>query len=892
MRRLAALAVVIAAPVWSQTAGLRGRVTDPSGSVVPGASVTLLSAGGSRYSTRTTVDGAYLFSGLRSGEYLLQASAPSLTVPEPLRVTLDAGLQVVNLELQLERASQQVTVQDSAGPAVTTDPTGNASALVMRGDDLAALADDPEDLQADLEALAGPSAGPSGTATYIDGFSGSGLPPKESIREVRINQNPFSPEYDKLGYGRIEVFTKPGTEKFHGTGYCNFADDAWNSRNPYAQQKAPFLLHEFGASGSGPLNRRTSFFVNLERHAIDNGAVIHGSTLDPVTLAVVDPFTDVHRIPQRRVIIYPRLDYQLSANQTLALRYGFTDVDIHDAGIGSFNLVSRGVHARGHSHAVQIMETAALGSTINETRFQFLRNDASNMANQAGAAIQVLGAFNGGGAPVRYSSIEQNSYELQNYTTMLRGAHTWRWGGRLRAATTEDVSQQNFGGTFTFAGGPGITSIERYSRTLLYQQAGLSPAEIRALGGGASQFTIVTGNPRVSAGHADAGLFFGDDWRLRPNVTVSFGLRYEAQNHVDDWSDFAPRLAVAWAPGAKRGKSSSKTVLRAGFGMFYDRFSLTNTITALRYNGLIEQQYSIADPDFFPLIPPPATLASFASAQTRQQISSSLRAPYLLQAALSVERQLPRNTTIALTYTGSHGVHTLRSNVVLNEAGSIYLMESSGLYNQNQVIANVNTRATKKISLMASYTHNHVMSTSDGLSTFPANPIHPSGEYGPAATDVHHRVSMSGSIETWGGLRLSPLLNLESGPPFDITVGRDLYGDTLFNGRPGFATDPNRPGVIPTRYGLLDPNPIPGENIVPRNFGRGPGSIMFNVRAARAFAFGSRAASGKSSPGTDHRFNLTISMSARNLLNHNNPGPIIGNITSPLFGQANQPAGA
>jgi hypothetical protein len=893
-RLVTALAILTATPpIWGQTAGLRGQVTDPSGSIVPGAEVTLTGPAGPAQSTVTRADGTYSFNGLRTGDYMVRASAPALALAEPAPVTLGGGLQTLNLELQLARSSQQVTVQDTAGPAVTTDPAGNATALVLQGNDLAALADDPEDLEADLQALAGPSAGPSGGAIYVDGFSGGQLPSKESIREVRVNQNPFSPEYDKLGYGRIEVFTKPGTDKFHGTAYFNFGDSFWNSRNPYAQQKAPFLLREYGASGSGPLNRRASFFLNVERHAIDNGAIINGSTLDPVTLAIVDPFTDVHRTPQRRIVVYPRLDYQLSASHTLAVRYGLTQVDIHDAGVGSFNLVSRGIHALGTSHSAQITETAVVGSTVNEIRFQFTRSDASSIANQAGPAIQVLGAFNSGGAPVGRSSTAQNNYELQNYTSVVRGPHAWRFGVRLRAAAVEDTSPQNFGGTFTFGGASGdITSIERYRRTLVFQQEGLPPAQIRALGGGATQFSIAGGTPSISVRHFDAGAFVGDDWRARPNLTVSLGLRYEGQTNINDWRDFAPRVALAWAPGAKTGKSSSKTVIRGGFGTFYDRFTLLNAMAARRFNGLIIQQYTIAQPDFFPMVPPIGALAGFQATQTTQQISSTIQAPYIMQAAFGVERQLPHNTTLAVTYTGSHGLHTFRSNVVNGSAGPIFVMESSGLYNQNQLITNINSRFNKKISWFGNYTYNHARSNTDGFVTFPANPQQPAGEYGPAATDVRHRVSLGGSVETWRGLRLSPLVNLESGPPFDITVGHDLYGDTLFNGRPGIVTDPNLPGVIPTKYGLLDPNPVAGETLLPRNFGRGPGSILLNLRMARAFAFGSRAAAASAAASADHRYNLTISMAIRNLINHNNPGPIVGNITSPLFGQANQPAGS
>jgi hypothetical protein len=252
------------------------------------------------------------------------------------------------------------------------------------------------------------------------------------------------------------------------------------------------------------------------------------------------------------------------------------------------------------------------------------------------------------------------------------------------------------------------------------------------------------------------------------------------------------------------------------------------------------------------------------------------------------------------------------------------VMESSGLYNQNQWTVNVNSKLNRGVSLTGSYQYNRALSNTDGLGTFPANPLSMEGEYGPAATDIRHRVSLLGTITTKWGFRFNPLLTATSGPPFDITAGRDLYGDTLFNGRPGIATDPKKPGVVATAYGLLDPNPTPEERLLPRNFGRGPGQVMLNLRVGRTFRFGATkegaaaANTGGGVPGggggenrnapaspfgvaaaaqgggasKDRRFSLTVSMQIRNVTNHNNPGPIVGNIASPLFGRANQPAGS
>lgn len=885
----------------------------------------------------------------------MQASAPDLALLQPVKISLKYGEQTLSLQLNVVLPSQRVEVQGTEAPAVATAAGSNASALVLRGDDLQALSDDPTDLATDLQALAGPSAGPNGGAIYIDGFSGGELPSKNEIREIRINQNPFSPEYDKLGYGRIEIFTKPGANRFHGTGNYNFGDSFWNSRNPYAAEKAPFLLKEYGGNLSGPLNRSTSFFMSADRAAIDNGAIINGTTLDPATLVVIDPYTQVFRIPQRRLTLSPRLDTQLSAKDTLSVRYRFATADIQDAGVGSFNLVSTGLHNHSDSQAVQIANTFVFSANaINETRFQFYRFNLSSLAEEPPPTIQVLGSFIGGGAPAGHSFNLENDYELQNYTSLLRGPHTWRFGLRLRAAYLNDTSPTDFGGTFIFSGGlapeldasnrpvldangqpvlVNVNSIESYRRTLLFGQSGLTPAEIRALGGGASQFTIAAGVPSLAVKQWDVGTFAGDDWRARPNLTLSCGFRYEAQTNTGDWRDFAPRIGLAWAPGSRSGKSAPKNVIRAGFGIFYDRFGLANTLAAERYNGIVQQQYVITNPDFFPSIPSIASLSGVAGQQVVERVSPALRAPYLMQSALAFERQLPGHTTVAVTFADTHGLHQLRSRDInaplpgtynqqipgsevfpLNNPNPVFLMESAGLYNQTQLITNFNSQASKNISLFGSYLYNHAMSNTDGLGTFPANPYSMAGEYGPAGTDIRHRVTFGGSINTRWGFRFNPFLVANSGAPFDITAGQDLYGDTLFNGRPGIAADPNKPGLVLTKYGLLDPNPSAGERILPRNHGRGPGVIMFNLRVSKTFAFGAAREGGGAPSGSygrrgetgpfnlggprgdssssGRRYNLTISMSIRNVLNRNNPGPIIGNIESPRFGQANQPYGA
>jgi hypothetical protein len=319
-----------------------------------------------------------------------------------------------------------------------------------------------------------------------------------------------------------------------------------------------------------------------------------------------------------------------------------------------------------------------------------------------------------------------------------------------------------------------------------------------------------------------------------------------------------------------------------------------------------------------------------------------------MDTAAAIERQLPAHTTVALTFVNSHGGRQFLSNDInaplpgtynpqvpgsgtypLGTPNAVFLVESTGRYNQNELIVNVNSRLSNSVSLFGSYVYNRALSNTDyspppqdtdfnpaigyggiGVGSLPANPYSMAGEYGPASTDIHNQGTFGGSIRTPGGMLFSPLLVMDSGAPFNITVGQDLYGDTLFNGRPGIATDTSRPGLVATRYGLLDPNPVPGEAILPRNFGRGPGLMLANLRIAKIFSFGPtgegtasvggrRNAGGPFETGgsngtaaTDHLYNLTVSLAIRNIINHNNPGPIIGNIASPLFGRANQPYGS
>src|SRR5258708_4321335 len=251
------------------TGGLNGVVTDPSGGVITKAAVRLTNASGASLDTTTNRDGFYEFKELAPGTYTVKAVAKGFAIFTQQAVQILAGqTQHANIGLLIQVEEEKVEVSDSS-TKVDIAPSNNAGMVVMQGKDLEALSDDPDELQSELQTLAGPSAGPNGGQMYIDGFTAGTLPPKASIREIRINQNPFSAEYDKLGYGRIEILTKPGTDQFHGQVYFSGTTSAFNARNPSGTlppRTPPPDNHSTQYSGNigGPPRPKTPPFFNTE----------------------------------------------------------------------------------------------------------------------------------------------------------------------------------------------------------------------------------------------------------------------------------------------------------------------------------------------------------------------------------------------------------------------------------------------------------------------------------------------------------------------------------------------------------------------------------------------------------------------------------------------------
>jgi len=967
----AILVVATAGNAWqAQTTAakgtLRGQVTDPSGAAVTGATVLVTTPAGVATAT-TNRDGIFEVTGLAPGKYSVKVIATGFTTFEKPDTEIAAGeTQKLNVALTIEVQEEKVQVTDST-TQVDVNPANNAGMVVMQGKDLEALSDDPDELQSELQALAGPSAGPNGGQIYIDGFTAGQLPPKASIREIRINQNPFSAEYDRLGYGRIEILTKPGTDQWHGQLFLSGNTAGFNSRNPFEQlpvgtQPPGYESTQFNGNVGGPLGKKASIFFNLDRRNINDLSVVSAQVLDPATFLIV-PFSDAVPNPRTRTNLGPRFDYQVSTNNTLTVRYQYERENESNNGIGQFNLASLGYNQLNTEHQLQVTDTQIINAKIiNETRFQFIRETSDQTPLNVTPTISVQGAFvSGGNSNGRYSDI-LDRYELQNFTSMAKGKHYLKFGGRLRINRDANETQSNFNGTFTFGTRqnpncppnstpqtcPNITGIAAYQMTVQGLAQGQSLATIIAAGGGASQYLVGTGSAMADVTYLDAGLYAQDDFRIRPNVTLSYGLRYETQNNLGDHADVAPRVGLAWGVDGNGKNKSPKTVLRAGFGIFYDRFTYDLVLQQERLNGVIQQQFVVANPQFYlSNTPPPSALQQTStSAPTLYQPNPNLRTPYTMQTGLSLERQLTKNANLAVTYLNSRGVHQFFTENInapictsfpcdpatsphpFGNTDNIYQYQSEGIFRQNQLIVNSSIRMGTNLSLFGYYTLSYANSDTSGAGTFPSQLNNIGLDYGRAGFDVRHRVFFGGTLGLRYGFRLSPFLIANSGIPFNVTTGQDLNGDSIFNDRPAFASSKSNPlNVATNKYGSFDLVPQPGETIVPINDLIGPGRFTLNMRLSKTFGFGQKkeatAGGGPGGPGaggtfgrgpggpggprggggdrgmggmfgggpSNNRYNLTFSVNARNIFNNVNVSTPIGNLSSPLFGLANGLAG-
>lgn len=880
-------------------------VKNQLGEVVQDAEVSLIKNSQKPKKIKSNRLGIVRFDKINIGDYQIVVTAEGFSEfkSEPIQLKSGESRQIeVTLEVKFLETDVTISGDDNL------EDTGTAQ--ILDESVIAKLPDDPKLLEQMLRSIAGESVTGEEMPITVDGQTGGKIPPKESIQAIRINQNVLSAQYDNPSGWGIEIYTRSNVDKFRTSIGFNYQDSKFNAPDFFIGQKVPMRSYNFSGNFSGPITKTSAFDFWIGHNRNNSSKTINATTLDsnlqPIAIQTTFPAIS------NGTSFGGSVNSDLNKKHKIAIGFHSWMSKSTGENVGDFSLPSRVSDSENQYHNLRFSETYFVNERLINT---FRANTNFSISKTFGGSnepsINVLEAFFGGGA--------QNDRSNKNISFEATDDLSWQWnkytlniGGRIRWQGINQTSRQNFGGSYTFSGRTApqldsnnnlvydefgnviltqINSLEVYRRTLYFRNLGYSAAQIRSLGGGASQFTIAGGDPTISVNQTDAAFYVQNSYKLKETVALSFGLRYENQTNIRSNFDFSPRIGLIWSP-----KNDPKTVkplaslprVSFGYGVFYNRFWITNFIPIRQIMG-DRANYLINEPeilDSLPAVPSVPELEEFATPRTQRFISDSLQSPKMHIFSTNASKKLPLGFSTNFTVTHSRLIRQNLSrniNPLLNgvrplgDIGNVYETDSIGIGNSTRYAVSLNLPQNIMWGNIR-YTFARVRDNRVSASGSPFDPFDFSQEFSPASGDGVHSLNSYFSYQLPFKFSVSGDFTYRSGGRFNITTGRDTNGDGFFSERPAFASDLTKPNLVYTEYGVLDPNPSPTDKIIPRNLGRGNPTTSFDLRISKTFGFNEDKQSKKPA-----KQNLSFSVNIQNVFNIFNRGNPIGNMSSPNF---------
>ncbi len=808
---------------------ISGVVQDQAGAAIVGARVELAASTPAAQSTTTDQAGSFQFKRIAAGKYHIQVSYQGFE-STTLYVTVGskplAPLQVV---MAIASLRQDMTV--TSEPAkISTEASDNKDTVALTEQSLSNLPVFDQDYIAAMSRfLDQGSVGTSGVTLVVNGMEVNNLGVSPSaIKEIKINQDPYSAEYQRPGRGRIEVTTKPGSPEYHGTFNFIFRDAHFNARDPFALTRPTEQRRIYEGYLSGPVRRskKTSFLLSVSRKEEDLQSVV-------VAEGPVRAIRANVPAPSRTLLLAGQVSHALSDTNTFSIRDSLLVESVNNLNVGGTTLPEAGVNSRNMEQEITYSQQTVLSpKLVNNFRLLLGVERQSAMSTTPDRKIVVLDAFTGGGAQADFLRTEYHAQlmEILSYST---GKHLIKGG-----INVPDLSRRGFDNNINSAGTFYFSNLADYGQHRPFS------------------FVQQQGNGHIVFLEKVIGLFAQDDYHLRKNLMLSLGLRYDWQNYFHDNNNFAPRFSFAYAPG-----NSQKTVFRGGAGIFDDRSGARPIQDILLFNGSRLRQYVLVNPGYPDPLGANGTFTAQPVSVTR--LEPNINIPYTIQYSFSLERQLQKSTTLAVTYLGSRGMDQFRSrdiNAPLppnysarpdSSIGVLREIESAGRRVTDSLEITMRGNVTRFFNGMTQYRLSSAHDNTSGITYFPPNAYDLSGEWGRSDFDRRHRFELLGTINPGKLFNLGLSVSLYSGQPYTLTTGLDQFHTGTANARPG----------------------------VPRNSLQGPTYADLDLRWSRDFS----VRKGKKK---DEGVKATLAVDAFNVLNEVNYAGFIGNLSSPFFGKA------